>query len=280
MELSGPQQLTHVWAASEWTLRIENQGVDGVPHSPHLLEPMGYGGAKVFFEIARGEETVRKLVSRNCFTGHSPVTAKPDVIAPGGSEELPVVLHGVMVFDLEASARDEEVDTRFVPVFETPGEHSVTAVYFWNELIVRSNPVKIDVADVPTNAKSALEGLKSLSNAGICIDVQGMYYGEWSILENVADFVEREKHTLYGAQLQIGLAEALLSIARSRGDEILPKRKSVDASLGRVKQLLAQEPPLEHGLQRSYKRLRAEFADEERKARLRAEVAEEERNSR
>ena len=173
-----------------------------------------------------------------------------------------------MFFDLAAHGRDEEVDTRFVPAFETPGSYSVTAALRWGGITVRSNAVPIEVAAAPAGTERALMGLQELARAGICIDVQGMYYNQpWAVLERISDLVEQEKHTLYGAQLQIGLADALLSIVRARsdGNTAGPPPIGVDATLPRVKALLAQEPPLDYGLERTFVRLRAELAKEERR---------------
>lgn len=266
MELTGPALPTHVWAASEWTLRFENQALVGFPFDPILLEPSGWGGAFVYFEISKEGQPVRKSRSRNfgrmstnCFS-----PAKGSLLKPGGSAELPLVLHGEMVLDLAAYGRDEKVDTRFVPDFDSPGAYTVTAVLQWKGATARSNPVKIEVADAPAGAEEALAKLKELVADGICIDVQGVSHKDpSSLVERVVDFVEREKHTLYGAQMQIGLAEASLSMYRGRMDGISSQPPGVDPDLERAKRLLAQEPPMEYGLGRMFRRLRAELSTEE-----------------
>lgn len=270
MELSGPHG-THVWAASEWTLKLENGGLDGLPFSPYLLGQSGYtyGGACVYFEIVRGDETARNVTS-NSYLGHPPSVTKADLLAPGNSAELPVVLHGDMVRDLAAHARDDKIDVRFVPVFPTPGPYTVTALLRWKGSTTRSNPVKLDVSDAPSDSKQALEGLKQFAKAGICIDVQGMYTTRpLADLEQVAEFVENQKHTLYGAQLQVGLAQALLRIVQVNADGGKSQRlvTGVTASLDRVKSLLPLQLPNDFGLERKLRRLREDVAIEERKAR-------------
>jgi hypothetical protein len=89
-----------------------------------------------------------------------------------------------------------------------------------------------------------------------------MYYNDpWEKLERISELVERERHTLYGAQLQLGLARGLFSIVQSRPREgsSVPLPPRITATLERVKSLLAQEPPITVGLERSLARLRADI---------------------
>jgi hypothetical protein len=171
--------------------------------------------------------------------------------------------------DLAALVPDDKIDLRFSPVFQTPGSYTVTALLRWNGSTTRSNPVKLDVADAPADSNQALEGLKQFAKAGICIDVQGMYTTRPLVdLERVAEFIENEKHTLYGAQLQVGLAQALLKLVQTNADGGKSQRlvTGVTASLDRVKSLLPTQLPNDCGLERDLKRLREEVAREEGKA--------------
>lgn len=268
IELSGPLTKTYVWAASEWTLKFENRGADGLPIGPYLLGQSGFpfGGAHVAFEVAKNGETAR-IVTSNSYLGQPPHVRKADLLGTGNSAELPVVLHGDMEQDMDAQR--EKVSLRFEPVFDTPGSYTVTAVLLWNASAIRSNPAKIEVADAPSGSKAALEGLKELAKAGICIDVQGMHT-TWppADIERIAEFVEREKYTLYGAQQQVGLAQALFSTvqARSASNASQPVPAEVTTTLERVKSLLAHEPPSDIGLERTFKYLRASIAAEDRRA--------------
>ena len=271
LELSGPQQPTYVWAASEWTLKFDNRSTEDLPCTLDVLEPAGRGGARVSFEIAKDGKTVRSFSSRSFdLSSNCGGVGKSEVIAPGASAELPVVLHGEMHFDLEAYARDEEVYTRFEPAFETPGAYTVTAVLRWKASTIRSNSIALDVGDAPAGCKRAREELAELAKAGLCIDVQGMYTNQpWAKLERIADFVEREKHTLYGAQLQIGLAQALFWIlqADSGCDVSRLRPPGVTVTLERVKSLLTPMPPFDVGLDRTFGLLREAVAKQERESR-------------
>jgi hypothetical protein len=275
LELTGPWQATCVWAASEWTLKFDNLGPDGLPFRDELLDPAGCEGANVKFEIAKGGVVLRTFASRsfdlssNCsFRG--PRTA-PDagLLAPGKSGELPVVLHGEMRLDFEAYGRKEKVYVRFEPAFAEPGSYNVTALLFWNGVTTRSNSVELEVAGVPASSQHAVEELEAMAKEGICLDVQGLSYNEdWSVLERIDEFVASEGHTLYGAQLRIGLARALLGIYADELDltDARNERLRAMATLEHVKSLLAQPPPVDLGLDRAVKQLRDYVALEERKA--------------
>ena len=111
--------------------------------------------------------------------------------------------------------------------------------------------------------------LKDLAEAGICVDVQAMHFTyPWSDLERVAEVVEREKHTLYGAQLQVGLAQAFLWFAEGQLGSSPTQRwvAAATATLDRVKPLVAHELPVDIGLERTFKLLRERVARADRRA--------------
>lgn len=269
INLSAPTEATHAWGASEWTLTVENGSSTALPFSRHLNNPMGYGGAAVNIEIARAGQATRRLSSRNSFRGHSPAATKDDVINPGSAGNLLVVLHGQMMFDLNAHGREDAVDVRFVPVFEAPGRHIVTAILCLDQQVIRSSSIAIEIAEPPAGSRQALEALKGLAKAGICVDVQGISFNDpWSKLERVMDFVEKEKHTLYGAQLQLGLTEALLVLVKAQrfGGPPLPLLGASSVTLDRVKSLIPEILPPDFGLEQSLARVRSEYSAEARAA--------------
>jgi len=268
VELTGPRERIRVWAASEWTLRLENRSLDdGPPCAPLILEQSGWGGAFVCFGISKDGAEERPLTSRN-FGRMSSNCGWPspwEWMHPGASADLPVVLHGEMVTDLGAVGRDEKVVSRFVPAFETPGSYTVTPVLRFRGTTFRGNAVKVEVADAPPGSETALEELKKLVGDGLCIDVQGLDHNEpWSLLERFEDLVERQGHTLYGAQMRAGLAQAFLEISRAKTDGLQSLSADSVADLERSKRLLAIEPSSDVGLERMYRRLREELATLER----------------
>lgn len=265
-ELSGPRS-THVWAASEWTLRLENQRSEPIVFTEDVLDPAGSGGTHVFFEIAKGERVSCPFSSRSFDLSSNCGGGGPGV-SPGASAELPVVLHGEMKRDLAAMGREDAVTVNFVPTFATAGTYSVTALLWAQGGRMRSNTVRIEIADPPAGSRRAIEGLEALAKAGICIDVQGMFHNNpWAELERVAEFVEREADNLYGAQAQIGLAEALFALVQTKdrfGAVPMPSLDNMDVSIERVNSLLARLPPIDIGLDRSLASLRERVASHER----------------
>jgi hypothetical protein len=267
IELSGPRQPTCVWGASEWMLRFENHTVDPLPCSDHVLEPAGHGGAAVTFEISRAGQALRTFASKYSRSTNCARPARGELVEPGGTRELPAVLHGEMRRDLAAYGRGERFET-FHPAFDSPGSYSVTAELRWNGRRIRSNPVALEVAAAPPGAERARTGLEELAASGVCVDVQGMGQ-DLSTLEPIAAFVEREGHTLYGAQLQLGLTRALLGIVQSQAvdfsERLEPLATDRCATLKRVKSLLPTILPAHFGLDRSLERLRADIEAEGRR---------------
>lgn len=268
IELSGPRGGTHVWAASEWTVSFENQGLDDFPFDEAILEPGGWGGGLVGFEIATDGKVVRLMSSRGYL--HSSRCGgidKTKVLKPGASARLQMVLHGEMINPVFVPGYPQEVDVgeRFVPAFDEPGTYTVTAILCVQGARVRSQPVTIEVAAPPAGSARAVEGLEELAKTGICLHVQGMHTtSPWAQLERISEFVDRERGTLYGAQMQLALARALFRIGQSRiryeSEVAKPRPLGIDATLGRVKSLVPVDLPLGFGLENSLARLRTEIA--------------------
>lgn len=263
VRLSGPDQPTLVWGASEWTLSVTNRGSTPLPFSDLVLTPNGYAGVRVTFEIAREGKPVTEMRSNGFNLENSHAGANPRAIESGGIRDMPVVLHGDLDIDLKARERDEPVYKRFVPAFDMPGKYSVTALLRWGKYDSRSKPVSLEVMEPPAASGAALIGLQALAKRGTFVDVQGLFYNNpWSDLELVAAFVEKEAGTFYGEQQRLALAGALLRIMRSEelANSSKPLPMGVTATLQRVDCLLTQAAPMNLGLERTLGNLRDEVA--------------------
>jgi hypothetical protein len=269
IELSAPEYPVHAWGASEWAVRIDNNSNVELPFNDHVLDRGGVGGATVVFEIASKDGNPSTFSSREFASVDAPHPGRNDVIKPGDHKELMAVLHGEMDWDRDARARGEAVDFRFKAAFDTPGVFIVTAILRLNNISIRSNSVKIEVAGPPVGSERALEDMKALSRTGICIHVQGMLSNDApNQLNEIAQFIQREKGTFYGAQLQVGVAMALRELSKSQVPSKYPGSipSSLMPTIEGVKLLIAEPGLPQVGLEHSLEHLRQDIAAAEKKS--------------
>jgi len=249
LTLMGPSSQVVEWSASEWTLRIDNQSSRALPFHEYLLGMEGYGGARLYFEVIASDGT-ESIVTANDYLGPTCGTYRSEVLPSGEENTLPIILHGRMVTDLAARATGDGPGRVFTPIFEGPGQFTITAVLRWERQHFRSNPVRITILPAPRDSLEILRTIKQLAAEGFCLDVQALHHSDWGNLERIAELVAAEEHSVYSEQLRIGLAKSLIYIGRLSAPNVQSHRTSTrtDASVERVARLLAHRFQPETGV--------------------------------